>query len=193
MTANKNQITLGIDLGDRRNAVCVLDNAGQIMAEESQPNTRGSLEQLSQRYPGARIAMETGTHCSARRPQAGTRSPHFPIRSGATPLGAAISALPRSISVDQPAVQVARPASHAHKADTPEKRALQVPVYRRVPSSGAAVTTIGRSVSPREPKPWSSGPGAPQDFTFTSTHAPPPGANWRCNVSAEDTSRVSAR
>lgn len=32
------------------------------MAEESQPNTRGSLEQLSQRYPGATIAMETGTH-----------------------------------------------------------------------------------------------------------------------------------
>lgn len=62
MTANKNQITIGLDLGDRRNAVCVLDNAGQIMAEESQPNTRGSLEQLSQRYPGARIAMETGTH-----------------------------------------------------------------------------------------------------------------------------------
>jgi transposase len=62
MTTNKNQITIGLDLGDRRNAVCVLDNAGQIIAEESQPNTRGNLEQLSQRYPGATIAMETGTH-----------------------------------------------------------------------------------------------------------------------------------
>lgn len=62
MTANKNQITIGLDLGDRRNAVCVLNDAGQITAEESQPNTRGGLEQLSQRYPGATIAMETGTH-----------------------------------------------------------------------------------------------------------------------------------
>jgi transposase len=62
MTTNKNQITIGLDLGDRRNAVCVLDNAGQIIAEESQPNTRGSLEQLSERYPKATIAMETGTH-----------------------------------------------------------------------------------------------------------------------------------
>jgi transposase len=62
MTANKNQITIGLDLGDRRHAFCVLNDKGQITAEESLPNTRGSLEQLSQRYPGATIAMETGTH-----------------------------------------------------------------------------------------------------------------------------------
>lgn len=62
MTANKNQITIGIDLGDRRHAFCVLDDQGQITAEESLPNDRASLEQLSQRYPSAVIAMETGTH-----------------------------------------------------------------------------------------------------------------------------------
>ena len=62
MTATKTKITLGIDLGDRRHAFCVLDEQGQITAEEALPNTRGSLEQLSQRFPGATIAMETGTH-----------------------------------------------------------------------------------------------------------------------------------
>lgn len=62
MTANKNQITIGIDLGDRRHAFCVLDDKGQITGEQSLANTRASLEQLSRRYPGATIAMETGTH-----------------------------------------------------------------------------------------------------------------------------------
>lgn len=62
MTENKTQITIGIDLGDRRHAFCVLDEQGQISAEETLANTRGSLEQLSQRYAGATIAMETGTH-----------------------------------------------------------------------------------------------------------------------------------
>jgi transposase len=39
-----------------------LDDKGQIIAEESLPNTRASLEQLSQRHSSATIAMETGTH-----------------------------------------------------------------------------------------------------------------------------------
>lgn len=62
MTATKTELTLGIDLGDRRHAFCVVDDQGQITAEESLANTRACLEQLSQRYPGATIAMETGTH-----------------------------------------------------------------------------------------------------------------------------------
>ena len=55
-------LTIGLDLGDRRHAVCVLNTRGHIIAEETLPNTRASLEQLSQRYPGATLAMETGTH-----------------------------------------------------------------------------------------------------------------------------------
>lgn len=62
MTTNKTTITLGLDLGDRRHAVCVLDDKGQIIAEETLPNTRETLEQLSNRYTGSTIAMETGTH-----------------------------------------------------------------------------------------------------------------------------------
>lgn len=55
-------LTIGLDLGDRRHAVCVLNTRGHIIAEETLPNTRASLEQLSNRYPGATLAMETGTH-----------------------------------------------------------------------------------------------------------------------------------
>ena len=62
MATHKNPLTIGLDLGDRRHAVCVLDGAGQIVSEESLPNTRASLEQLSQRCPCATIAMETGMH-----------------------------------------------------------------------------------------------------------------------------------
>lgn len=62
MTTKKTTLTLGLDLGDRRHAVCVLDNQGRITAEETVPNTRETLEQLSKSFPGATIAMETGTH-----------------------------------------------------------------------------------------------------------------------------------
>ncbi len=62
MTKTQTQLTVGIDLGDRRHAVCVIDKNGQIILEETLANTRACLEQLSQRYPAATLAMETGTH-----------------------------------------------------------------------------------------------------------------------------------
>ena len=55
-------LTIGLDLGDRRHHVCVLDAAGEILAEEAIANTRECLEAFAARYPGAMIAMETGTH-----------------------------------------------------------------------------------------------------------------------------------
>ena len=62
MPTTKKQLTIGLDLGDRRHAFCVLDDQGRIIAEEALANTRANLEALSQRYPKATIAMETGTH-----------------------------------------------------------------------------------------------------------------------------------
>ena len=55
-------ITIGIDLGDRRHAVCVLDAKGNILKQESIANSRPSLTALSRRHPGALIAMEVGMH-----------------------------------------------------------------------------------------------------------------------------------
>jgi transposase len=52
--------TVGLDLGDRKHAVCVLDAEGEILKEESITNTRGNLAALSQRHPGALMVMEVG-------------------------------------------------------------------------------------------------------------------------------------
>lgn len=55
-------ITIGLDLGDKKHAICVLDSAGNIIDERSITNHRESLRRLSLKYPGARIALEVGTH-----------------------------------------------------------------------------------------------------------------------------------
>lgn len=59
---NTNNVTIGLDLGDRRHHVCVLTASGEIIAEEVLPNTRECLSAFAARYPGATIIMETGTH-----------------------------------------------------------------------------------------------------------------------------------
>jgi transposase len=58
----KPTITIGLDLGDRKHAVCVLDSKGDILKEESITNNRGSLTALSRRYSGAVMVMEVGMH-----------------------------------------------------------------------------------------------------------------------------------
>ena len=56
------KLTVGLDLGDRHHHVCVLDAAGEILAEEVIVNTREVLTAFCARYPGATVVMETGTH-----------------------------------------------------------------------------------------------------------------------------------
>lgn len=70
MNPTENHLTIGLDLGDlkgcalsgRQHAVCVLNAAGDIVAEESIPNTREVLTAFAARYPAATFVMETGTH-----------------------------------------------------------------------------------------------------------------------------------
>ena len=62
MKTNKSAITIGLDLGDRKHAVCVLDAKGEVLKQESITNTHTSLKALSRRHPGALIAMEVGMH-----------------------------------------------------------------------------------------------------------------------------------
>jgi len=59
---NTKNLTIGIDLGDRRHHACVLEEAGDILAEEVIVNTREVLTAFCARYPGATMVMETGTH-----------------------------------------------------------------------------------------------------------------------------------
>ena len=55
-------ITIGLDLGDKKHAICVLNEEGEIIDERTITNHRESLRRLSQKYAGARIAHEVGSH-----------------------------------------------------------------------------------------------------------------------------------
>jgi transposase len=53
---------LGLDLGDRKHWLCVLDAAGTVVREGPVPNTRPALQQLLAEFPKATVALEAGTH-----------------------------------------------------------------------------------------------------------------------------------
>ncbi|MDA7868095.1 transposase [bacterium] len=53
---------IGIDLGDKKHAVCVVDKHGTILKEYSVRNQANSLSKLARAYPQSLIAMEVGTH-----------------------------------------------------------------------------------------------------------------------------------
>jgi transposase len=55
-------ITIGLDLGDKKHAICVLDQDSAIIDERTITNHRDSLRRLSLKYPRARIALEVGSH-----------------------------------------------------------------------------------------------------------------------------------
>lgn len=55
-------VTIGMDLGDKKIQICVLDARGRKVREGSLTNTAAALRKYCQRYAGAVVAMETGTH-----------------------------------------------------------------------------------------------------------------------------------
>jgi len=59
---NQSSYTIGLDLSDRKVAVCVIDCDGKIVEESSLPNERNTYVATSKIYPGATVALETGTH-----------------------------------------------------------------------------------------------------------------------------------
>src|SRR6476661_3880841 len=61
----RTQITIGLDLGDRRHTYYVLDGAGKMAREGSLGHTREQLATMARSYPGATVVMEAGT-CSTR-------------------------------------------------------------------------------------------------------------------------------
>lgn len=62
-TTKIQQAIIGLDLGDKKHQICVTDNKnGNILEEFSMPNTRKHLEKLIDKYPGALVAIEVGTH-----------------------------------------------------------------------------------------------------------------------------------
>ncbi len=55
-------VTIGMDLGDRKHQICVLDEAASKVAEVTVDNTATSIRKHFRPYAGAVVAMETGTH-----------------------------------------------------------------------------------------------------------------------------------
>ena len=55
-------ITIGMDLGDRHHIIVVFDNNGNEIAIKRITNTKLALRRYFQRYSGATVAIEAGTH-----------------------------------------------------------------------------------------------------------------------------------
>ena len=58
----ENQLTIGLDLGDRTSHYCILNEAGEVILESKLPTTPKGIEEVFSRIPRSRIALETGTH-----------------------------------------------------------------------------------------------------------------------------------
>ena len=56
------KLTIGVDLGDRSSAYCILNEAGNIVFEHKLATTPEAMKQVFGSMPRCRIAMETGTH-----------------------------------------------------------------------------------------------------------------------------------
>lgn len=54
--------TVGVDLGDRKSALCRLDEAGKVVERRMIATTRESLEKYFRALPKSRVALEVGTH-----------------------------------------------------------------------------------------------------------------------------------
>jgi transposase len=56
------KVTIGVDLGDKRNAVCVLDEYGKVIETTNIANTYSGMREYFSKFKGALVAVETGTH-----------------------------------------------------------------------------------------------------------------------------------
>jgi len=58
----ENQLTIGLDLGDRASHYCILNEAGEVILESKLATAPKGIEEVFSRIPRSRIALETGTH-----------------------------------------------------------------------------------------------------------------------------------
>jgi hypothetical protein len=57
-----NNITIGMDLGDKKHIVCVMGKTGRVLYEGSVDNNEEKLRELFSKYKGATVAIEASTH-----------------------------------------------------------------------------------------------------------------------------------
>jgi hypothetical protein len=56
------KLTIGLDLGDRFSQYCILNESGDVIAEQNLPTTPKGIDDVFRRIPRSRVALETGTH-----------------------------------------------------------------------------------------------------------------------------------
>ena len=56
------ELTIGLDLGDKKSRYCILDSDGEIVKEDSVSTTQSGMRELFSRVPRCRLALEVGTH-----------------------------------------------------------------------------------------------------------------------------------
>lgn len=61
-TMEQSDVTIGLDLGDKRSHVTVLDAGGEVIEQFSLAMTRMAMGKAFAEYVGCRVAMEVGTH-----------------------------------------------------------------------------------------------------------------------------------
>ena len=68
MKTKKTSVAIGIDLGDRKQAICVLDANGEVIKQESIRNACPSLTALNRRHPKALMVIEATPDPAERKP-----------------------------------------------------------------------------------------------------------------------------
>ena len=58
----QNNITIGMDLGDKKHQVCVIGKRGNVLLNEQIANTAISVERFFRKHKNALVVIETGTH-----------------------------------------------------------------------------------------------------------------------------------
>ena len=59
---SQQELTIGLDLGDRSSWYCVLDGAGNVLQEQRVSTTTKAMRDVFCRVPRSRVALETGVH-----------------------------------------------------------------------------------------------------------------------------------
>src|SRR6056300_1181058 len=55
-------VTIGMDLGDQKHVITILDEDGVIIKSCSLDNVRASIIKFFKKYQGSTVAIEAGTH-----------------------------------------------------------------------------------------------------------------------------------
>lgn len=60
--ARKQQLTIGLDLGDRKTHVCILGERGDVLVADQLASTKTGVSRLFAKLARCRVALEVGTH-----------------------------------------------------------------------------------------------------------------------------------